>query len=62
MPKLYILQKKSKNILQLQTTFSLKMEHIKFELYIKLFHASHASLVFENTHVHRSITISRLFL
>jgi len=41
MPKLYILQKKSNNILQLQTTISFKMEHIKFELHIKLFNASH---------------------
>jgi len=38
------------------------MEHIKFELHIKLLNASYASLVFENTQLHRNITISRLFL
>jgi len=37
MPKLYILQIKSNNILQLQTTISFKMEHIKFELHMKFF-------------------------
>jgi len=31
-------------------------------LHIKLFNVSHASLVFENTQLHRNITISRLFL
>jgi len=60
--KIVYLTKKSSNILQLQTTISFKMEHIKFELHIKLFSASHASLVFENTQLHRNITISILFL
>jgi len=31
-------------------------------LHNKIFDASHASLVFENTQLHRNITISRLFL
>jgi len=31
MPTLYILQKKSTNILQVQTTICFKMEHIEFE-------------------------------
>jgi len=35
------------------------MEHINFELNIN---ASHASFVFENTQLHRNITITRLFL
>jgi len=33
----------------LQTTISFEMEHIKFELHIKVFNASHVSLVFENS-------------
>jgi len=52
----------SNNILQLQTTISFKMEHIKFELHSKLFNASHASFVFENTQLHQNVTISTLFL
>jgi len=60
--KIVYLTKKSNNTLQLQTSISFKMELIKFELHIKLFNASHASLVFENTQLHRNITISRLFL
>jgi len=31
-------------------------------LHIKLFNASHVSFVFENTQLHRNVTISRLFL
>jgi len=41
----------------LQTTISLKMEHIKFELHIKLFNASHVSLVYEKQ-FHRNVKIS----
>ena len=45
----YLTKNKTNNTLQLQTTISFKMQHIKFELHIKLFNASHASLLFENT-------------
>jgi len=46
--KIVYLIKKSENILQvLQTTISFKMEHIKFELHIKLFNARHVSLVYD---------------
>jgi len=50
------LTKKSNNIWQLQTTISFKMKRINFDMHIKLFNASHASLVF-----HRNIILSRLF-
>jgi len=61
MPKLYILQKIKQHIATANDNF-FKMEHIKFELHIKLFNATLASLVFENTQLHRNITISRPFL
>ena len=50
--KIVHLRKKSNNILQLQTIISFEKKHIYFELYNKLFNASHVSLVFEK---HNSI-------
>jgi len=43
----YIPYKKTNNILQLQTTITFEMKHISFELYTKLFNASHVSLGLE---------------
>jgi len=50
--KIVYLNKKSNNILQLQTTISFKTKHIQSELCNQLFTASHVSLLFKK---HNSI-------
>jgi len=45
--KIVHLRKKSNNILQLQMPISFEKKHSYIELYNKLLHASHVSLVFE---------------